>query len=71
MQRNTCPKPLKYSAEANIRADEQFKRDIKAIKQKAESGFVEALSFTTVGLKNRKRNLIRKRPWQAVRTAKM
>ena len=49
LERNTCPKPLKYSARANIPADEQFKKDIKAIKQKAECGFVEALSFTTVG----------------------
>ena len=44
MERNTCPKPLKYSARANIPADEQFKKDIKAIKQKAERGFVEALT---------------------------
>ena len=42
--KNTCPKPLKYSARANIPADEQFKKDIKAIKQKAERGFVEALT---------------------------
>ena len=35
LERNTCPKPLKYSAWANIPADEQFKKDIKAIKQKA------------------------------------
>ena len=43
LERNTCPKPLKYSARANIPANEQFKKDIKAIKQKAERGFVEAL----------------------------
>ena len=42
--KNTCPKPLKYSARANIPADEQFKKDIKAIKQKAERGFVEAVT---------------------------
>ncbi|CAH3181481.1 unnamed protein product [Porites evermanni] len=48
LERNTCPKLLRYSARANISADEQFKKDIKAIKQKAECGFVEALSFTTV-----------------------
>ena len=42
MERNTCPKPLKYSARANIPADEQFKKDIKAIKPKAERGFGEA-----------------------------
>ena len=34
----------KYSARANIPADEQFTKDIKAIKQKAERGFVEALT---------------------------
>ncbi|XP_068671201.1 synaptonemal complex protein 1-like [Montipora foliosa] len=44
LQRNTYPKSLKYSARANIPADEQFKKDIKAIKQKAERGFVEALT---------------------------
>ena len=44
MERNTCPKPLKYSARANTPADEQFKKYIKAIKQKAKRGFVEALT---------------------------
>ena len=44
LERNTCPKPLRYSARANIPADEQFKKDIKAIKQKAERGFVEAVT---------------------------
>ena len=41
LERNTCPKPLKYFARANIPADEKFKKDIKGIKQKAERGFVE------------------------------
>ena len=44
MKKNTCPKPLRYSARANIPADEEFKKDIKALKQKAERGFVEALT---------------------------
>ena len=44
LQRNTCLRPLKYSAWANIPADEQFKKDVKGIKQKAERGFVEALT---------------------------
>ena len=44
LERNTCPKPIKYSARANIPADEQFKKNIKAIKQKAERSFVEALT---------------------------
>ena len=41
LERNTCPKTLKYFARANIPADEQVKKDIKGIKQKAERGFVE------------------------------
>ena len=44
LKRNTCPKPLRYSARANIPADEEFKKDIKTLKQKAERGFVEALT---------------------------
>ena len=44
MERNTCPKPLKYSARANKPADEQFKKDIKAIKQNTEHGFFKALT---------------------------
>ena len=57
MERNTCPKPLKYSARANTPADEQFKKYIKAIKQKAKRGFVEALSFTTSWLEKQKQKL--------------
>ena len=44
LKRNTCPKPLRYSTRANIPADEEFKKDIKTLKQKAERGFVEALT---------------------------
>ena len=44
LNNNTCPKPLRYSARANIPADEQFRKDIKSVKQKAERGFVEALT---------------------------
>ena len=44
LKRNTCPKPLRYSARANIPADEEFKKDIKTLKQKAEREFVEALT---------------------------
>ena len=44
LKNNTCPKPLRYSARANIPADEQFRKDIKSVKQKAERGFVEALT---------------------------
>ena len=59
LERNTCPKPLKYSGQAKIPGDQQFKKDINAIKQKTKRGFVEAKSFTTVGLRNRSRNSIR------------
>ena len=45
MKKNTCPKPLRYSARANIPADKEFKKDIKALQQKAERGFVEALTW--------------------------
>ena len=44
LQKNTCPKALRYSARANIPADEQFSEDIKSVKQKAERSFVEALT---------------------------
>ena len=44
LNNNICPKPLRYSARANIPADEQFREDIKSVKQKAERGFVEALT---------------------------
>ena len=44
LKRNMCPKPLRYSARANIPADEEFKKDTKTLKQKAERGFIEALT---------------------------
>lgn len=44
LQKDTCLKALRYSARANIPADEQFREDIKSVKQKAERGFVEALT---------------------------
>ena len=33
LQKNTCPKALRYSARASIPADEQFSEDIKSVKQ--------------------------------------
>ena len=45
LKRNTCPKPPQHSAWAYILTDEQFKKDIKTLKQKAENGFVEALTW--------------------------
>ena len=34
----------KYNVRANIPPDEQFKKDIQAVKQKAEQGFISALA---------------------------
>ena len=34
LKRNTCPKPIRYSARANIPADEEFEKDIKTSKKK-------------------------------------
>jgi len=44
LKRNMSPKPLRYSAWASISAEEEFKKDIKTWQQKAEHGFVEALT---------------------------
>ena len=39
LDNKTCPKSLRYSARANIPPDEQFKKDIQAVKQKAGARF--------------------------------
>ena len=44
MDNKTCPKSLRYSARANIPPDEQFKKDIQAVKLKAEQGSLSALT---------------------------
>ena len=44
VEKKTCPKTLRYSARANIPADEDFKKDIKTIREKAEQGFIRALT---------------------------
>ena len=44
MDKKTCPKSLRYNVRANIPPDEQFKKDIQAVKQKAEQGFISALT---------------------------
>ena len=44
LEKKTCPKTLGYSARANIPADEDFKKDIKTVKEKAEQGFICALT---------------------------
>ena len=43
-ENKTCPKSLQYAARANIPPDDEFKNEIKAIKQTAEQAFVHALS---------------------------
>ncbi|KAL9971793.1 hypothetical protein ACROYT_G018001 [Oculina patagonica] len=44
LEKKTCPKTLRYSARANIPADEDFKKDIRTVKEKAEQGFIRALT---------------------------
>jgi len=44
LDNKTCPKSLRYSARANIPPDEQLKKDIQAVKQKAEQGFLFSLA---------------------------
>ena len=44
LDNKTCPKSLHYTARANIPPDEQFKKDIQAVKLKAEQGFLSALT---------------------------
>ena len=43
-ERGTCPKSLQYRARARIRADNDFKSDIKRIRIQAEQGIVGALT---------------------------
>ena len=43
MERKTCPKSLQYRARARIRADTDFRKDIKRIRTKAEQEFVQSL----------------------------
>ena len=40
----TCPESLKYTARARIRADTEFKTDIKRIRKSAEQEFLKALT---------------------------
>ena len=43
MDRKTCPKSLQYRDRARIRADNDFRRDIKRLRSKAEQEYVQAL----------------------------
>ena len=42
--KGSCPKSLQYKARARIRADNDFKSDIKRIRNQAEQGIVSALT---------------------------
>ena len=42
--KGTCPESLQYWARARIRADNEFKTDIKRIRKNAEQEFVRALT---------------------------
>ena len=43
-ERGTCPESLKYTTRARIRADTEFKTDIKRIRKTAEQEFIKALN---------------------------
>ena len=43
-ENGTCPEDLKYRARARIRADNDFKTDIKCIRKNAEQEYVKALT---------------------------
>ena len=43
LDKKTCPKSLQYRARARIRADDDFRRDIKRLRSKAEQDYVQAL----------------------------
>ena len=43
LDKQTCPKTLQYRARANIKADGEFRKDIKRLRSKAEREYVQAL----------------------------
>ena len=43
IDKGTCPMSLKYKARANIKADKDFKTDVKRIRKYSESEYVKAL----------------------------
>ena len=43
LERKTCPKSLQYRARARIRAENEFRKDIKQLRSKAERNYVKAL----------------------------
>ena len=55
LERNTCPKPLKYSAWANIPADEQFKRTLRPSNRKPSAVLSKPKTkFQEMSMANRK-----------------
>ena len=44
LDRKTCPKSLQYRARARITADDEFRRDIKRLRSKAEQDYVQAIT---------------------------
>ena len=49
LEKQTCPKSLQYRARANIKADGEFRKDIKGLRSKAEQEYVQ----TSVRFHNR------------------
>jgi len=60
LDNKTWPKSLRYSARVNIPPDEQFKKDVQAVKQKAEHGFLSALGKFNHHHLERQKNKLRK-----------
>ena len=57
-QKQTCPKTLRYDAKAKIRADEEFKEEIKTIRKQAEQRLLGALiKFHHRSIDSNKRHL--------------
>ena len=57
-QKQTCPKTLRYDAKAKIRADEEFKEEIKTIRKQAEQRLLGALiKFHHKSIDSNKRHL--------------
>ena len=43
LDRKTCPKSLQYRARACIKADDDFKKDIKRLRSKGEQDYIQVL----------------------------
>ncbi|XP_068755861.1 uncharacterized protein [Montipora capricornis] len=67
LDNKTCPKSLRYTARANIPPDEQFKKDIQAVKLKAEQGFLSALTRFNHRRLEKQKTRLRKEKGKTVR----